>query len=162
RSGAADGVWIVPPLVVSLIALTQFVQTRSQRALAVAGAALASCAYTQPSGALLVVIVSIAAAIALGRAELLNGRDALRSAGAAAVVALPMALWFALHPASYVDTLGRWFLPPAYIRNPWSLVVRLTNWFSLAEWASIYWNFFDPTDLLYSATAPASAGIFPM
>ena len=67
-----------------------------------------------------------------------------------------------LHPASYVDTLGRWFLHPAYIRSPWSLVLRLMNWFSLAEWASIYWNFFDPTRLLYSAAGPASAGTFLM
>jgi uncharacterized membrane protein YdjX (TVP38/TMEM64 family) len=36
------------------------------------------------------------------------------------------------------------------------------NWFSLAEWASIYWNFFDPTRLLYSAAGPASAGTFLM
>jgi hypothetical protein len=72
-----------------------------------------------------------------------------------------MILWFALHPATYFDTFGRWFLHQAYIRSPWSLVVRSTNWFSLAEWASIYWNFFDPTHLFYGAAAPARAGYFP-
>jgi hypothetical protein len=118
------------------------------------------CAYAQPSGAVLVVIVGAAAAIGLRRARLLTLRNTLRAAGAAAAVAVPIALWFVVHPASYVDTLGRWFLHQAYIRNPWSLVLRLMNYISLAEWASIYWNFFDPTNLLYSVARPAAAGTF--
>src|SRR5262245_11752835 len=36
RSGALDGVWIVPPLLVSLIAVARFAETRSRRSLAVA------------------------------------------------------------------------------------------------------------------------------
>jgi 4-amino-4-deoxy-L-arabinose transferase-like glycosyltransferase len=162
RNGALDGVWVIPPLLFSLIAVTRFAETGSQRAIAVAGAALAVCAYAQPSGAFLGVIVGAAAVIGLGRVRLLTVRDALRAASAAAAVAVPSALWFMVHPASYIDTFGRWFLHPAYIRNPWSLVLRLMNYFSLAEWASIYWNFFDPTHLLYSAAGPASAGTFLM
>jgi hypothetical protein len=61
-----------------------------------------------------------------------------------------------------MDTYGRWFLHPAYIRHPWSLVIRMMNWFSLADWASIYWNILDPTHLLYDADGPASAGTFLM
>jgi 4-amino-4-deoxy-L-arabinose transferase-like glycosyltransferase len=162
RNGALDGVWVIPPLLLSLLALRSFAETGSHRSLAAAAAALVGCAYAQPSGAFLGVIAGITAVTGLGRARLLSVRDTLRAAVAAAVAALPMALWFVVHPTSYVDTLGRWFLHPAYIRNPWSLVLRLMNWFSLAEWASIYWNFFDPTRLLYSAAGPASAGTFLM
>ena len=162
RNGALDGVWVIPPLLLSLVALRSFAETGSHRSLAVAAAALAGCAYAQPSGAFLGVIAGTTAVTGLARARLLTIRDTWRAASAAAAAALPMALWFVVHPASYVDTLGRWFLHPAYIRNPWSLVLRLMNWFSLAEWASIYWNFFDPTHLLYSATGPAAAGTFLM
>ena len=162
RSGAVDGAWVIPPLLLSLVALNRFTETGSKRWCAIAAAALAACAYAQPSGAVLMVIVGATAAIGLARAGLLTARDAWWATGAAAAVALPLAIWFAFHPASYVDTLGRWFLHPAYIRSPWSLVLRLMNWFSLAEWASIYWNFFDPTRLLYSAAGPASAGTFLM
>jgi 4-amino-4-deoxy-L-arabinose transferase-like glycosyltransferase len=162
RRGTLDGVWVIPPLLLSLVAVTRFAETGSQRSLAVAAAALVMCAYAQPSGALLVAIMGVAAATSLGRARLLSARDGWWAAGAVALAALPMALWFAVHPASYMDTFGRWFLHPAYIRNPWSLAVRLLNFFSLAEWASIYWNFFDPTRLLYGAARPASAGTFLM
>ena len=162
RTGALDGVWVIPPLLLSLLAVRSFAETRSRWSLAAAAAALVGCAYAQPSGPFLGVIVGTTAVTGLGRARLLSVRDTWPAAIAAAAVALPMALWFVVHPASYVDTLGRWFLHPAYIRNPWSLVIRLMNWFSLAEWASIYWNFFDPTRLLYSAAGPASAGTFLM
>jgi 4-amino-4-deoxy-L-arabinose transferase-like glycosyltransferase len=162
RSGALDGVWVIPPLLLCLIAVTRFAETGSQRAIAAAAAALAACVYAQPSGAILVVIVGAAVVIGLGRVRPLTVRDARWAAGAAALVVAPVALWFMLHPTSYFDTFGRWFLHPAYIRHPWSLVVRLKNYYSLAEWASIYWNFFDPTHLLYNAAGPASAGTFLM
>lgn len=162
RSGAADGVWVIPPLVLALVAATRFAETGSRRALAVAAASLTACMYTQPSGALLAAIVGVALGIGFMRARLLTTRDAVTAAIAAAAAAAPLALWLAVHPASYVDTLGRWLLHPAYIRHPWSLVVRMMNWFSLADWASIYWRFFDPTQLLYGAGAPGSAGTFLM
>jgi 4-amino-4-deoxy-L-arabinose transferase-like glycosyltransferase len=144
RNGAIDGVWVIPPLLISLIAVTRFAETRSPRAIAVASAALAVCAYAQPSGAFLVVIVGAVVTIGLGRFRLLSVRDTWRAASAAAAVALPMALWFVVHPTTYFDTFGRWFLHQAYIRNPWLLALRLMNYFSLAEWGSIYWNFFRP------------------
>jgi 4-amino-4-deoxy-L-arabinose transferase-like glycosyltransferase len=162
RKGTLDGVWVIPPLLLSLIAVTSFAGTGSRRAIAVAAAALALCLYTQPSGPFFVVIIGAIVLIGLGRARLLTGRDRLRAAGAAAAVAAPIALWFMVHPASYVDTFGRWFLHAAYIRNPWLLALRLMNYFSLGDWASIYWNFFDPTHLLYNAVEPASTGTFLM
>jgi 4-amino-4-deoxy-L-arabinose transferase-like glycosyltransferase len=162
RNGALDGVWVIPSLLLSLIAVASFVETGSQRAIAVAAAALAVCAYAQPSGAFLAVIIGAAAVIGLSRVRLLTVRNTWPAASAAAAVAAPSVLWFVVHPASYVDTFGRWFLHPAYIRNPWLLVLRLMNYTSLADWASIYWNFFDPTHLLYSAAGPASAGTFLM
>jgi 4-amino-4-deoxy-L-arabinose transferase-like glycosyltransferase len=162
RSGSADGAWIIPPLALSWIAVTRFAETGSRPALAVAAAALAVCVYAQPSGALLALIAGVAMAIALGRARLLTTRDAWLGIGVAAAAAVPIALWFLVHPTSYMDTFGRWVLHPAYIRHPWSLVIRMTNWFSLADWASIYWNMLDPTHLFYGVNAPGSAGTFLM
>lgn len=162
RTGTVDGVWIIPPLLISFIAVTRFAETRSRQAIAVAAAALAVCAYAQPSGAFLVVIIGAVVTIGLGRVCLLSVHDTWPAAVASAAVIMPMALWFVAHPTSYFDTFGRWFLHQAYIRNPWSLALRLMNYFSLAEWASIYWNFFDPTRLFYSAAGPASAGTFLM
>jgi hypothetical protein len=162
RSGAADGVWAIPTLLISLIAAAGFAETRSGRSLAVAAAALTACVYTQPSGAIVALIVGVTLAVGFRRARLLTPRDALTAVGAAAAAAVPIAFWFILHPSSYVDTLGRWFLHPAYIRHPWSLAIRMMNWTSLSEWASIYWSFFDPTRLLYGAGAPGSAGTFLM
>src|SRR5262249_44906746 len=123
RSGALDGVWVVPPLLLSLIAITSFTETGSRRSLAVAAAALVACAYAQPSGACLLVVAGAAEVIGLRRARPLEARDIRWAAGAAAAVAFPIALWFVVHPASYVDTFGRWFLHQAYIRNPWSLAL---------------------------------------
>src|SRR5262245_26987922 len=162
RTGALDGVWVIPPLLLSLIAVTKFVGTGSRRWLAITAAALVACAYAQPSGASLAVIVAAAMLIGLGKVHQFSVRDLLWIAGGAAAAALPLALWFLVHPASYVDTFGRWFLHQAHIRRPWSLVPRLMNYFSLAEWASIYWNFFDPSRLFYAAGAPASAGTLLM
>ena len=162
RSGAADGVWVIPPLLLALIAATRFAETGLRRSLIAAAAALTACVYTQPSGSMLAAIAGVAMGIGFVRARLLWQRDAMTAAAATAVAATPILLWFAVHPATYADTLGRWFLHPAYIRHPWSLVIRMTNWTSLADWASIYWNFFDPTHLLYGASAPGGAGTFLM
>ena len=162
RSAAVDGVWVIPPLLLSRIAVWRFAETASQRSLAIAAGALVVCAYAQPSGASLVAIAGATVLTGLVQTRLLTARDSLRAAIASAAATLPIAFWFAIHPASYIDTLGSWFLHPAYIRHPWSLVLRLMNWVSLADWASIYWNFFDPTHLLYSEAGPASAGTFLM
>jgi hypothetical protein len=158
RSGAADGVWTIPLLLIALMAGVRFTETRSRGSLAVAAVALTGCVYAQPSGAILGLIVGVVLAISFGRARLLTRRDAWIAMGAAVVAATPIGLWFVLHPSTYVDTLGRWFLHPAYIRHPLSLAIRMMNWTSLAEWAAIYWSFFDPTNLLYGAGAPGSAG----
>jgi hypothetical protein len=163
RSGAADGVWTIPALSIALMAAVGFTTTRSRRSLAIAAAALTACVYTQPSGAMLAFIAGVTLAVGFSRARLFTSRDALITAGAAAAAAAaPIALWFIVHPSSYADTLGRWFLHPAYIRHPGSLAIRMMNWTSLAEWASIYWSILNPTRLLYGAGAPGSAGTFLM
>jgi hypothetical protein len=162
RSGAADGVWTIAPLLIALMAAGRFTETRSRGSLAVAAATLTACVYAQPSGAILSLVVGVTLAVGFGRARLLTPRDTWIVVGAAAAAAIPIGLWFILHPTTYVETLGRWFLHPAYIRHPGSLVIRMMNWTSLAEWAAIYWGFFDPTNLLYGAGAPGSAGTFLM
>jgi 4-amino-4-deoxy-L-arabinose transferase-like glycosyltransferase len=162
RSGTLDGVWVIPSLVLGLIAVARFVEHRSHRSLALGAAAFAVCAYTQPSGAYVGLIAAASATIGVYRAGLLTRRDLLRSVGAAAAVAMPIALWFAVYPRSYFDTFGRWFLFQAYIRHPWSLVVRMGNYFSLTEWGSIYWSVLNPTHLFYDANGRASAGTLLM
>jgi hypothetical protein len=159
RSGALDGVWVIPLLVVFLVAVAKFAETQSRPSLAIAVFAVVACVYTQPSGAFHAAILGVAAIIGLRRAGLFTTRDAVWSATVAVAAALPLALWFAVHPETYINTLGSWFLHPAHIR-PWALAARLSSWVSLAEWASIYWNVFDPTHLLYNVEGPASTGTF--
>src|SRR4029079_2232403 len=50
RTGALDGVWVIPPLLLSLLAVRSFAETGSRWSLAAAAAALVTCAYAQPSG----------------------------------------------------------------------------------------------------------------
>src|SRR4030095_16738090 len=74
RSGALDGTWIIPPLLLSLLAVTRFAETGARRWLAGGAAALVACAYTQPSGASLAMIVGVLSIIGLARARLLTVR----------------------------------------------------------------------------------------
>jgi hypothetical protein len=160
RLASDDGVWAVPFVLGWLIALEAYVETPSRPAIVGAALALGAGVYTQPSAPLLMLLLAIASAVVLRARGILNRADAAAAAATFALVLMPLAVWFAWHPSAYVDTWGRWVLHPAHIRNPVEWARSVTNWLSLSVWSSVFWDFFSPSHLIASATAPAFAGVF--
>jgi hypothetical protein len=121
-------------------------------------AALSASVFTQPSAPLIAVILAaISARVFINRSA--NARDLAVAAATALAVLSPLALWFLRYPSSYGDTFGGWFLHPAHIRNPVDFVVSLTNPNTLAAFGFTYWDFFSPSHLFMSESAPF-AGVF--
>jgi hypothetical protein len=72
------------------------------------------------------------------------------AAGSALAMLIPLAIWFALHPQTYLDTYGSWVIHPAHIRNPIDGWHALINRNSLGTRASTYWGFLNPSYLFFS------------
>jgi 4-amino-4-deoxy-L-arabinose transferase-like glycosyltransferase len=160
RRATADGIWVVPFLLAFLIGVSAFLQTRSRWMLSLAAASLAAAVYSQPSAMLLVLLLALTCLVGLRRAARLTRAETRLACAAAMVVLLPLLAWFAWHPSSYPDTLGRWLLNPVYVRDPVAWVQAVTHWLRLTVWAETYWDFFSPTHLIASSTAPAWVGVF--
>ena len=76
---------------------------------------------------------------------------------AAAGFVLPLLLtlpWYAAHPATYADTLGRWAIHPAHLRYPLEGLRALVNWGALGGRASIYWALLNPAFLFLPGGSP--------
>ena len=102
--------------------------------------------YTQPAGVLAVPIFFVLGAALHWH---LQRRSAFvfASAGAVAVAMAPAALWIVRHPEAYADTLGRWAIHAAHLRNPVDGVIAFTRWHVAARRVGEYWHYFDPTFL---------------
>jgi 4-amino-4-deoxy-L-arabinose transferase-like glycosyltransferase len=110
------------------------------------GACLGWSAWAQPGG-LLAVPIFLAAGVVVTRDR---WRDPRALAGAAIAAAMPFVgygVWFLLHPDTYVDTLGRWLIHPAHLRNPWQGFVAFTKWDVMSRRAGEYWGYLSPTFL---------------
>lgn len=104
--------------------------------------------------------------------------SALRRSGAAsprmyvaAVVGflLPIALllgpWLLLYPRTYMDTVGKFGIHQAYVKNPIQGVRAFFNWGTLSVRGTIYWEYFNPVFLFASGgSSPVNttghAGVF--
>lgn len=131
-----------------LSATLRFLKWDSQRALFEAAIALGACVYAHPTGpltALFLWIFTLAVAWRRNRLRLLAATVAF------AAMWLPAAAWFVLHPATYPDTFGRWFIFAAHIRNPLDGIKAFFNPNTLGQRASFYWGFWDPSWLFFSA-----------
>jgi 4-amino-4-deoxy-L-arabinose transferase-like glycosyltransferase len=62
---------------------------------------------------------------------------------------LLLAPWFLQHPQTYLDTVGRWGVHPAYLRNPLEGLRALANRNSLTSRVWIFWDFFNPSYLFF-------------
>jgi 4-amino-4-deoxy-L-arabinose transferase-like glycosyltransferase len=160
RIAPTDGVWVLPFVLVWLLALTTLLGKASRPALTIGGAALAASVYSEPSAALLMLILLLIAVVGAFRANRLSWNEARLVAGVVAIGLMPLVAWYVIYPSSYPDTLGRWVLHPAHIRNPVALAQAVTNWYSLTTWVGTYWDFFNPAHLLFAPSAPAWAGVF--
>lgn len=108
--------------------------------------ALALSAYAHPAGVLAVPVFFVLGGIALWRAGA-AWTALLSAAGMIALVLSPIAVWIAMHVTAYPDTLGRWAIHAAHVRNPVDGLVAFTRWHVAARRLSDYWNYFSPTFL---------------
>jgi hypothetical protein len=163
RSATHDGIWEVPIVATWLLALGSALAARIERfsgAIALCAATVMACVYSQPSGALTMVVLTAMTLGVLRPASRWTWSTLAPAGAAVALLSLPLLLWFALHPSAYANTLGQWLLHPAHIRNPVEWARALVNWNTLSLTAKTYWDFFSPSHLLASDTAPALAGVF--
>jgi 4-amino-4-deoxy-L-arabinose transferase-like glycosyltransferase len=163
RIATRDGIWQLPFILVWLIGLTAFLKNpgRSSRwTLALGAAALAGSAYSQPSAALMVPAFAAISIVALWRTGTWQRTDVAIAGAAFAAVLVPLVLWFAVYPSTYMDTFGRWLLHPAHLRSPIAWASATSNWLTLTVWSDVFWKFFAPSLLFFNPGAPGFCGVF--
>ena len=154
---AIDALYPVPFVIAWLIALSVFLERPRPWCLFAATACLGIGFYTNATSVLIMPGCVLLTLIAL-RVE--GVRSWRLHAIAAAGLLLPLTLlapWFLQHPHNYIDTVGRWGLHPAYIRNPLDGIRALTNWSSLSTRVWLFWDFFNPSYLFFVGS-PKLAG----
>ena len=67
-----------------------------------------------------------------------------------------MAAWFMAHPETYPDTMGRWAIHAAHLRNPLDGWRALTNRNTLGIRLSLFWDFFNPASLFFARDVPGA------
>jgi hypothetical protein len=140
------GEMLMMPAVLGWLIACLAMRDRSQLWVVGGGVSLGVSAWAQPSGVLAVPLF-FAAGLAATRER---WRDRPAIVGAALAAAMPFVaygVWFLLHPETYVDTVGRWLIHPAHIRNPWHGLVAFTKWDVVARRAGEYWGYLSPTFL---------------
>ena len=146
---AIDALYPVPFVLAWLLGLSAFFTRPRDWCLFAGTAALGLGFYTNATAVLIMPGCVLLTAIALR----LEGRRSMRPyAMAVAGFLLPLLLlvpWFLQHPHNYIDTVGRWGVHPAYIRNPVDGISALSNWSSLSTRAWLFWDFFNPSYLFF-------------
>ncbi len=145
RRGGAD-LMMVPPILCWCWAVLAYLE-RPRVWLAVAGGAvLGAAVYTQPAG-----VLGVPLYFSIGCAVLWCGGRALGAvlfAGLGLTLAmLPLSVWFWRYPETYLDTMGRWAVHAAHLRDPWQGVLVTVAWDALGRRAGAYWNYVSPTFL---------------
>jgi hypothetical protein len=137
-----------------VLALLGFLKRDSVRALCGAAIALGLCVYSHPTGPLTAVFLWL---LTLG---VTWRRNRLRLFGATLIFMamwVPAAAWFYLHPTTYLDTFGRWFIFAAHIRNPLDGLKAFVNPNTLGVRTSHYWGFWDPSWLFFNTDLSRAA-----
>jgi 4-amino-4-deoxy-L-arabinose transferase-like glycosyltransferase len=154
---ATDAAYPLPFVLVWLYCLAAFLDRPRPWLLAIAGLALGIGVYAQPGAPITMGCLAVLTGAVVWKAGHTT-RNAV-AAGAAGFVLplLIMVAWFASHPDTYGDTMGRWAILQAHIRFPLDGVRAFVNWTTLGMRASFYWGFFDPSWLFFSAVDRAGA-----
>ena len=146
-----EAIAIVPFVLLWLYALLGFLNNDRPAAIALASAALGAGVYTTTAAPLTMAFLFVTMIVVLWSV----GRRKLSMLGVAvasfAAVLLPLAIWFAFHPQTYLDTYGSWAIHPAHIRNPYDLMLASMNRNTLGTRASAYWGLIDPSFLFFSS-----------
>jgi hypothetical protein len=126
------------------VAVSAYVQRPRTLTLVLGAGALAGAAYSHPAGMLSAAILFGAAAILLRRGG--HGWQPLSVAAATVITLLmPAGWWVARHLDAYPDTLGRWVIHAAHVRNPVEGLMAFGRWHVMARRVSDYWDYFSPT-----------------
>ena len=152
-----DAIYVIPFILIWLYAVIEFVDKDRPAAIAVAAAALGAGVYSTPSAPLTMMFLWITMMVALWVARRRKLSTLLIAAGAFVATLVPLMVWFYLHPATYLDTYGRWAIFAAHVRNPVDGLRAFVNTNTLGTRASLYWSLIDPSYLFFSrgaTTAP--------
>ncbi len=149
----SDALFPVAFVLLWLWNLLHFLKWDAMRSLAVAAAWLGLSAYSHPAAPLTAVFLWLLTLITLRRRN--RARLAVSTAFFGATW-LPAAVWFFLHPTTYPDTFGRWFVFAAHLRNPFDGMRAFINPNTLGTRASLYWGFWDPSWLFFTVRDAAA------
>ena len=146
---AQDAIYPLPFVLAWLLCVLSFFDRPRSWLLFVGTLSLGVGVYTQQSAPITMaafLIVTLAAAWIEGHRA--PGVFAAALAGFA-IPLLLMAPWFAMHPESYPDTMGAWTIHKAHLRFPLDGVRAFLNWNTLGARASLYWDIYNPSFLLF-------------
>ena len=165
RLAGQEGIWPLAFVLGWLLGLIVFLESastlrRGRLALALAMVSLTGSVYTQPSAVDMFPLFFGLTLVTLFRAEHARRADRLAACGVAAAALIPLLLWFAIYPKTYLDTYGRWFLHPAYLRNPVAWARAVTHWHTLTVWSDVFWDFFAPATLFFDVGMRGHCGVF--
>lgn len=153
---ATDAPYALPFVLLWLYSVLAFVDRPRTWLLAAAGCSLGAGVYSQPAAPITMLCLCGLTIPVLRVAGHRRLRPAVAVAAGFALPLLAMLAWFAGHPDSYHDTMGRWAILKAHIRFPIDGLRAFVNWTTLGMRVSLYWGFFDPSWLFF--TGPDRSG----
>jgi hypothetical protein len=145
-----EPIYIVPFVLIWLYALAAFIERDRPEQIAGASAALGAGVYSTTAAPLTMAflwLTMIVVLLAVGRRKLSTVAIAFASF---VVMLAPLAVWFYVHPDTYIDTFGSWAVHPAHVRNPLDGFAAAINLNTLGTRASAYWSLIDPSYLFFS------------
>ncbi len=139
-----DAIFPVPLVLLWLWRSLRFF--KSDTGLPIAAGVLGLSVYSHPAGPLTAAFLWMLTLIVARRR---NRARRLVSTLIFGLAWLPAAAWFYLHPDTYADTFGRWFVFAAHLRNPIDGVLAFFNLNTLGTRAALYWDFWNPSWLFF-------------
>jgi 4-amino-4-deoxy-L-arabinose transferase-like glycosyltransferase len=153
-----EGIFPVPFVLTAVVSVLSYLESRRPRYLWAAGLSLGVGFFSSTTAALMMPIYLALMAFSLWLSGQRQVAQYQRLAAGFLVPLLVLVPWLLLYPASYPDTLGRWAIHAAHIRNPIDGVRAIVNWGSLTNRASIYWEFLNPAFLFFPADENSVSG----
>jgi 4-amino-4-deoxy-L-arabinose transferase-like glycosyltransferase len=148
---AVDALYPVPFVMAWLLCLVAYFE-RPRPWLLFAGTMFLGVGFYSHSSALLLMPAYL---LLTGFALYADGNRNRRDYAAATIgFVLPLLClvpWFLAHPATYLDTVGRWAIHPAYVRNPIDGLRAFFKWDTLSYRASLFWELLGPRFLFFGS-----------
>lgn len=148
---AMDGVFAVPFVLASIACVLSYLDQQKPWQPWLAGLVLGVGFYSSTTAPVMMPVYLALAALVLWVGGHTQPRTYARLTIGFLLPLACLAPWFLSHPESYPDTLGRWAIHAAHIRNPVDGLRAIVNWGSLTNRASVYWEFLNPAFLFFPA-----------